>query len=70
MDAAVGKKPIRGFRFKKEDTICTGERFNFLRDTFKSQFDGTEFPNPPGYHPSFFSNLTHRLHAVLTGRLR
>jgi dienelactone hydrolase len=54
-------KPILGFRFKA-DTICQGERFTFLRNTFGAQFTGHELDPPKCFRPH-----DHRLHAVLTG---
>src|SRR5579864_3397754 len=54
--------PILGLRYV-EDTICTCQRFKFLKLHFGDQFTCLEYQGPKHFHTTF----THRLHAVLTG---
>ena len=54
--------PMLGLRYM-EDTICTCERFTYLKLRFGDQFTCLEYHGPD----HFKTTLTHRLHAVLTG---
>jgi len=67
-EALVSDAPILGFRFEG-DTICPKQRFDTLRSTFGSRFEGHELPGTE-HSVMTLAFVNHRAHPTFQARER